>query len=215
MFERPNATLLRPGTLVYQLFTLRDTVRTPQGIRTVVVSESTVGGVPGWLVAESRTGTAVETSDSLYVTRVDLAPERWVAAAGRSRLAVSFTRDSMYGALQTYQGRSSFAAEVPSGALLTAGMIERLLELAPLGAGYRAAASLVQLDLGSPRVVPAQLAVLRDESVTLPDRIVDCWVVALRAGGSEERFWVSKDAPRVIKTEQVTSGGTLVALLQP
>jgi hypothetical protein len=121
----------------------------------------------------------------------------------------------MYGALQTYQGRSSFAAPVPAGALLTAGMIERVLELVPLGAGYRSAATLVQLDLGAPRTVPAVIAVVGDQSVALLDRSVDCWVVAVRAGGSEERLWVSKDAPRVLKTEQATPAGTLTALLQP
>jgi hypothetical protein len=73
----------------------------------------------------------------------------------------------------------------------------------------------VQLDLGAPRTVPAVIAVVGDQSVALLDRSVDCWVVAVRAGGSEERLWVSKDAPRVLKTEQATPAGTLTALLQP
>lgn len=214
-FERPNGALLRPGTFVYALFTRRDSLRTPHGLRTVVVSETTVGGIPSWLIADARTGTAVETRDSLYLARGDLSPERWVASIALAQLAVSFSRDSMFGGLQSYQGRASFAVPLPKGALLTAGMVDRMVELLPLAPGYRAAASLVQLEFGAPRVLPAELAVVGEESAVLLDRLVDCWVVSLRAGTLEERLWVSKEAPRVVKTEQQTSAGILTAVLQP
>lgn len=214
-FERPNGTLLRPGSFVYQLAARRDTLIVPLGIRTVQVTESTLGGAPGWLIAESRTGSAVSTSDSLYLARADLSPERWVATIGQAQLAASFTRDSMFGAMQTYQGRSSFVHPLPAGALLTPGMVERIVEMLPLQPGYRASATLVFLEMGSPRTVPAELLVEREETVALPDRTVDCWVVLLRAGPLEQRLWVSKEAPRVVKTEQATSAGILSALLQP
>jgi hypothetical protein len=216
-FERPNGALLRPGTFVYQLSTRRDTLVTQLGIRTVQVTPALVGGMPGWLIAESRTGSAMPTIDSLYVARADLSPERWVASIGKAQLAASFTRDSMFGATQTYQGRASFVAPLPEGALLTPGMVERVVEMLPLQAGFRTGASLVIFEMGSTRTVPAELAVVREETVALPDRTVDCWVVALRAlpGALEERMWVTKTAPRVVKTEQSTSVGLLVAMLQP
>lgn len=214
-FERPNGALLRPGTVTYDLTSRRDTVVTALGLRTVQVAESVIGGMPAWLITESRTGSAVETSDSLYLTRGALTPERWVATSGRAVLGASFARDTLFGALQSYQGRSSFAASVPGTALVTPGMVERIVELLPLQLGYRALASLVLIELGTPRAIPAELAVDREESLALPDRSVDCWVVTLRAGLSEERLWVTKESPRVVKTEQAFPGGVLTAVARP
>jgi hypothetical protein len=213
VFERPNGALLRPATLVYSLSSRRDTLTTALGTRTVAMIETVVDGTPTWLVAESRIGTAVETSDSLYLTRADLSPERWVAAIGRSQLAASFTRDTMFAAMQTYQGRSQFTAAVPAGVLLTPGMVDRVVELLPLQAGFRTGATLLLLEMGAPRTMPAELTVERDESCALPDRPGDCWVVLLRAGPIQERLWVTKLASRVVKTEQATGAGLLTSVL--
>ncbi len=213
VFDRLNGALLRPGTLTYRLQSRRDTLVTPLGTRTVAVAETALDGTPTWLIAESRIGTVVETSDSLYLTRADLAPERWVASIGRTQLAASFTRDTMFAAMQTYQGRASFAVAVPPGVLLTSGMVDRIVELLPLQAGYHTAATLLLLELGLPRTQPARIAVEREESCGLPDRPGDCWVVVLRAGAGEQRLWVTTQAPRVVKTEQATSVGLLTSVL--
>ena len=160
VFERPNGALMRPGSLSYVLsLTKGDGQVIPLGTRTVTVSDATLGGTPGWLVAEARLGTAVESTDSVYLTRADLAPERWSATIGRAQLGASFSRDSVFGAIETYQGRSSFAMAVPPGALLSAGMVERLIELLPLHVGYRASASLLLIDGASPRYLPAEIVV--------------------------------------------------------
>ena len=214
-FERPNGLLLRPGTFTYQLSTRRDTLVTPLGQRTVVVSETTFAGSPAWLIAESRSGTAVATSDSLYLVRADLSPTRWMATNGKSQLAASFGRDSMFVALQSYQGRTSLVTPLPVGALLTPGMVERIIELMPLAVGFRTGATIVLFDMSGPRAIPAELRVDRDEQLVLPDRTVDCWVVVLHGGTLEERLWVAKDSSRVVKTEQQTGVGVLTAVLTP
>ena len=214
-FARPNGLLLRPGTFTYQLSSRRDTVITPLGQRTVVVSESIFAGSPAWLIAEARTGTAVPTSDTLYLARPDLSPGRWVATNGRNQLASSFSRDSMFVAMQSYQGRASFVTPLPPGALLTPGMVERIVEMLPLELGFRTGATILLFELGAPRIIPAELRVDHDEALVLPDRTVACWVVILRAGPLEERLWVAKDEPRVVKTEQVTGAGVLTAVLVP
>lgn len=214
-FERPNGMLLRAGSLVYQLSSRRDTLLTPLGQRTVVVTEATFAGAPSWLIAESRTGTAVSTTDSLYLARSDLSPGRWLATNGKAQLAASFSRDSMFVAMQSYQGRSSVVTALPAGALLTAGMVERIVELLPLEVGFRTGATIVLFEMGTPRTIPAELRVDGQEPLVLADRAVDCWVVVLRAGTLEERLWVTRDSPRVVKTEQVTAGGLLTAVLQP
>lgn len=214
-FARPNGMLLRAGTLVYQLSSRRDTLVTPLGQRTVVVTETTFAGAPSWLIAESRTGTAVATTDSLFLARSDLSPVRWLATNARTQLASSFSRDSMFVAMQSYQGRASFLTPLPAGALLTAGMVERIVELLPLEIGFRTGATIVLFEMGTPRAIPAELRVDAQEPLVLTDRTVDCWVVVLRAGTLEERLWVTRDSPRVVKTEQVTAGGLLTAVLQP
>ena len=214
-FARPNGMLLRADTLTYQQFSRRDTLITPLGLRTVVITETSFAGSPAWLIAESRTGTPVQTTDSLYLARSDLSPSRWLATNGKSQLASSFSRDSMFVAIQTYQGRSSVVTPLPAGALLTPGMVERIVELLPLEIGFRTGATIVLFEMGAPRAVPAEVRVDAEEMVMLPDRTVNCWVVVLRGGALEERLWVSRDSLRVVKTEQVTGAGVLTAVLQP
>ena len=215
LFERPNGTLLRPLTSVYQLTLVRNGLQTPLGTRTVDVSDANVGGVAGWLIAERRVGSPVATTDSLWVSKADLTPERWSATIDHALLGVAFTHDSAFGAVQSYRGRASFAVAMPPGALLTGGMVERVLELLPLREGYRAAASLLLFDLATPRALDAQIAVERSERTRVGSSDADCWVVVLRAGALEERLWVTRDAPRVVRTEQATQGGVLVGLLTP
>jgi hypothetical protein len=211
-FERRSDAAMRPATYVYQLALVRAGQTIPLGVRTVQVTDSPAGGVPGWLIAESRTGSAVPTTDSLWLARTDLTPERWLATIDRAQLGASFSRDSVFGAVQSYQGRSSFAAPVPAGTLLTPGMVERMVELLPLHLGYRAGASLLLLEMGSPRTLLAALGVERDERVRVGEGDMDCWVVTLRAGAMEERLWVSKEQPRVVRMEQMTNGGLLVSV---
>jgi hypothetical protein len=209
-FERPNGALLRPGSTTYRLTLQRDGRIIPLGTRTVEVRESQLGGGPAWVIAERREGTVVPTSDSLWLTRADLAPERWVASIDRTKMAASFSKDSVFGAIQSYEGRASFSSGVAVGALITPGMTERVIELLPLQVGYHALASLLLLDTGTPRTVPAELLVEREERAHVGSRDVDAWVVLLRAGSMEERFWVSKSERRVVRTEQHSAAGVLV-----
>lgn len=212
-FARPNGMLLRPGTSVFQLVLHRDTTLVSLGTRTVSVSEATLAGVSDWLIAESRTGTAIETSDSLHLHRADLTPMRWTARNGLAQLAVSFTPDSMFAAVQDYQGRGSFAAGLPPGALITPGMLDGLLELLPLSAGYHTAASVVSVESGAPRAVPATFDVEREEQIPVGAQSVECWVVVLRAGTLEKRYWVAKVPQRVVRIAQQTPAGLLTETL--
>lgn len=212
-FGRPIGAPLRTGASVYRLSLLRGTGSTPLGERTVEVLETQLGGVPTWLVAERRAGSAVPTTDSLWLARAELTPLRWVGAIDRTQLAASFSHDSIFGALQSYAGRASFAAPLLPGVLVTPGMTERIVEMLPLHAGYRAAASLVLVDMGTPRALPAELSVEREERVRTSSGDADCWVVLLRAGAMEERLWVDKGRRLVVRTEQVTSTGKVISEL--
>jgi len=212
-FERPDGSRLRSGTSAFRLTLQRDGRTTPLGTRTVEVNESQLGGAQVWVIAERREGTVVPTSDSLWLTRTELAPERWVASIDRTQMAASFSRDSVFGAIQSYQGRASFSSPVAPGALITPGMTERVVELLPLRVGYHALASLLLLDNGTPRTLPAEVIVERDERTRVGTSDVDCHVVLLRAGSIEERLWVSINDRRVVRTEQRTSAGVVLGEL--
>ena len=211
--DRLDGGSLRAGASSYRLTLVRDVGPTTLGTRVVEVSESSLGGTPTWLFVEHRTGTAVPTADSLWLTRADLVPLRWVASVDRTLLAASFTRDSVFGAVQSYAGRFSFAAGVLPGVLVTPAMTEKVVELLPLRVGYRAGASLLLVDVGTPRALPAELAVEREERISTAAGDVDCWVVSLRAGALEERLWVDKSRRAVVRTEQGTATGRVVAEL--
>ena len=82
VWERPQGALLTPGALTYTLsLHTRDGPIVSLGTRTVSVSEVAVGGTTAWLIAESRTGTAVVTTDSVLLRQSDLSPERWAATS--------------------------------------------------------------------------------------------------------------------------------------
>jgi hypothetical protein len=104
---------------------------------------------------------------------------------------------------------------VPANVLLSAGMVERVIELLPLRDGYRAGVSLLLVDGLEPRVVPAEIIVERSEQVTAANGAVDAWRVALRWGAMEQRLWIARDGTRVVRTEQALTDGVLISLLQP
>lgn|GEM_PF-2240945 len=215
-FERPNGTLLRTGSVMYVLSLIRSNGETiPLGTRTVSVSEVSAGGTPSWLIAESRNGTVVATTDSVTLTRADLAPVRWSATIGTSRLAASFTRDSMFGGIDTYQGRASFSVATPSNALLSAGMVERIIEMLSLRQGYKASAALLVIEGQTPRVLAAEIVVDAIETVTVGSQSMECWRVMLRTATSEERLWVVRDGARVVRSEQSLPSGVLRAEFRP
>jgi len=212
-YERPVGTPLRTGATTYRLSLLRDAGPIALGERTVEVTETMLGGGPAWLIAERRTGTPVPTTDSLWLARGDLSPLRWIGTIDRTQLAASFAHDSIFGALQSYAGRSSFAAPTLPGILVTPGMTERIVELLPLRVGYHAAASLLLVDMGTPRALPAELSVDREERIRLSAGDADCWVLVLRAGAMEERMWVDKSRRMVVRTEQGSATGRVVSEL--
>lgn len=212
-FERPVNAPMRTGASTYRLSLLRPAGSSSLGDRTVEVTEANLAGTPTWLIAERRTGSAVPTTDSLWLSRSELLPLRWVGTVDRTQLAASFTRDSIFGALQSYAGRSSFTATLLPGVLVTPGMTERIIEMLPLRGGYRATASLILVDMGVARALPAEIAVEREERIRTTAGDADCWVVALRAGALEQMLWVDKARRIVVRTEQSTSAGRVVSEL--
>jgi hypothetical protein len=215
-FERPNGGLLRAGTSTYQLsLTKPDGVAVPLGVQTITVTDSPLSGAAGWLIADSRVGTMVATSDSVFLSRGTLTPERWTAVNGRAQLGAAFTRDTAFGGIQNYQGRASFAIGVPGDVLLSAGMTTRIIEMLPLREGYRVRATLFVVDGLTPMLTPAEISVDSVERIPVGGRLVDAWRVVLRAGAMERRYWVSRDGARVVRIEVPVPEGLMISTLAP
>ena len=66
---------------------------------------------------------------------------------------------------------------------------------------------------GDGEELQVQDPVHREERISTSAGDADCWVVLLRAGAMEERLWVDKGKRVVVRSEQVTGSGRLVAEL--
>jgi hypothetical protein len=98
--------------------------------------------------------------------------------------------------------------------LLSAGHGERLIEMLPLGEGYRVAATMLVVGGATPVLMPAEIVVEREEDADVNGHLVRAWRVALRSGAIEARYWVSRDGTRVVRTEQALPEGVMVGVLQ-
>jgi len=188
---------LRGGRLEYALQAASDSGAVPLGTRVLEIVAVSYGGGAAWVLSESRAGTAVTTSDSLYVTQGDLLPLRWVASAGPARMAIEFGADSGRGLATGPSGRVPYSLPSRPGLVVTAGMAEALLRVAPLRTGWEASGELVIADLSGARVVAVRLAVEGEERVRVPAGEFDSWVVAMRGDGIEHRWWVRRDGTAV------------------
>ncbi|MFN2563831.1 MAG: hypothetical protein ABR499_02305 [Gemmatimonadaceae bacterium] len=199
---RVDATGLRSARYSYELAVTRDGIVQPLGSQTISFSDATYAGVPSWLILEARSGAGITGLDSLVATRDGLAPLHWGSSAGPARLAAEFTRDTLYGATSSPLGKRSLVGPAPRGVIASEGMLDGLMQLAPIGYGWTTDATLLVADLTGTRLIAARLVVEREEEVTVPAGTFPSWVVSVRTGNAEKWLWVSKDDRMVVKTSQ-------------
>jgi hypothetical protein len=199
---RFDATTLRPARYSYDLALTRDGITQELGSQTISFADATYAGRRSWLILETRSGVGITGLDSLVATRDALTPLHWGTSTGLARLAAEFTRDSLYGATSSPLGRRTLVGPAPRGAVASEGMLDGLLQLAPIGDRWTADATLVVAELTGTRLIAARLTVEREEEVTVPAGTFPSWVVALRTGNGEKWLWVSKDHQMVVKSSQ-------------
>ena len=197
-----QATALRPTRYSYDVAVTRDGLTQPLGSQTISFSDATYAGTPSWLILEARDGGGVAGLDSVLASRDRLTPLHWGASIGQARLAAEFTRDTVYGATSSPLGRRSLVGPAPRGVIASEGMLDGLLQLAPIENGWTADATLLVADLTGTRLVAARLMVEREEEVTVPAGTFPSWVVSLRTGNGDKWLWVSKDYRMVVKSSQ-------------
>jgi hypothetical protein len=199
---RVDASLLRTARYVYELSASQDGAAQPLGWQTISFSDAMYAGAPSWLILESRMGGGIPGLDSLIASRDVLAPLHWGASIGLARLAAEFTRDTVYGATSSPLGKRSLVGPAPRGVIAGEGMLDGLLQLAPLDYGWAADATLLVADVSGTRLLAAHLMAEREEEVTVPAGTFAAWVVSLRTGQGEKRIWVSKQPRLVVKSTQ-------------
>jgi hypothetical protein len=154
------------------------------------------------LILEARDGGGILGLDSIVASRDRLTPLHWGSSIGQARLAAEFTRDSLYGATSSPLGRKSLVGPAPRGVIASEGMLDGMLQLAPIDIGWTADATLLVAELTGTRLLAARLMVEREEDVTVPAGTFPSWVVSLRTGNAEKWLWVSKEQRIVVKSSQ-------------
>jgi hypothetical protein len=200
-----DATALRPARYSYEVTVTRDGLTQPLGLQTISFADATYAGAPGWLILEARDGGGIAALDSVVASRDRLAPLHWGASIGQAKLVAEFTRDTVYGATASPLGRRSLIGPAPRGVIASEGMLDGLLQLAPIEDGWTADATLLVADLTGARLVAARLMVEREEEVSVPAGTFPSWVVSLRTGNGDKWLWVSKEHRIVVKSSQELS----------
>jgi hypothetical protein len=200
-----DATMLRPARYSYEVAVTRDGLAQPLGLQTISFADATYAGAPSWLILEARDGGGIAGLDSLVASRDRLAALHWGTSIGQARLVAEFSRDTLYGATSSPLGRRSLVGSAPRGVIASEGMLDGLLQLAPIDNGWTADATLLVVDLTGTRLVAARLMVEREEDVTVPAGTFPSWVVSLRTGNGDKWLWVSKEHQMVVKSSQTLS----------
>ncbi|MFI5230022.1 MAG: hypothetical protein ACHQWU_13195 [Gemmatimonadales bacterium] len=197
---RVSAGALPPGQFLYQTVLERDASTTPLGSRTVSTTLTPYGGVPAWLMLETRTGAGIPATDSLIADSASLQPIHWNSTVGQARLGIEFRSDTAFGATTAPAGTRSIVAPMPAGTLVSPAMLETVLRLLPLGPGWRDSTTTLSVLLGATALLPTQLSVIGEDRVQVPAGSFDCWVVSVRAASAHALYWVTKSDPIVVRS---------------
>ena len=212
-----DARTLAPGLWRYTT-TATVGARTQRVDRTLQISVGALAGAPVWILAESQRGTDGSIVDSLYLTRTDARPLRHVMQRGADRLVMhDFSRDSIHGSVMTPDGRAvPVATGYRAGPMVSGSMLEVMLRLLPLAPGWRATTQMLAAGPQGNLLVPLELSVAGEETVSVPAGSFPSWVVLIRAQNSEQRLWVAKRGRQLVRlTTSARPGMTVETVLLP
>ena len=193
---------LAPGMWTYDIVARVEGEEQKIGTRALVIEQATLGGQLVWLITESSWTSGASMADSLWAERATLRPLRRSLHLGEARLVADFAGDSARGSIRTSAGSSPFVAPIPPNSVISSGMLEALLRLSPLAAGWSARADLVVIgSAGRTHANPTMLQVTGSETVRVPAGSFDSWTVASStADGRTQRLWLSKAGGWVVRS---------------
>lgn len=142
------------------------------------------------------------TSDSLFLSRDGLRPQRRSAAMGPVRIALTFASDSIRG-LMTAAGGEPLTVSLPvvPGLVANGAMLESLFTVAPLADGWAATAVQVAPGPTGTALAPATFRVMAADSVTVPAGTFAVWKLVGTAGGAEQWLWLDRASGRLVRSQ--------------
>ena len=198
-----DASRLRPARLHYRATFTQDSTTLFTGDVQFDVAETQYTGAPALLLVQSGTHGTTAMIDSLVVSRADLRPLHWSAAQGVARLAAEFTPDTIFGAMSSPLGRQNIVLANRADLLVSAAAVDAVLASLPLSSGWRDSVHVLVVDAGGATTSPATITVDAEERIVVPAGEYDCWVVSLETERGSARYWVSKEQPIVVRSEQI------------
>lgn len=191
-----DTTRLVPFVRDYEMFAWVGDSIVPLGTRTVRLESAAHAANPGWLIVETRTG-AVPAVESLHLSRT-LRPRQWSATLGHARLALAFSRDSIFGGTTGPGGRQTIIQAGAESLVVSTAMLEALFP-AMTWTPYRTdSVAVLVADHVASSVVTAELTVIGEDSVDARA----AWIVVLRAPGRSVLFWVDRDTGALLRLQQ-------------
>jgi hypothetical protein len=234
--DRPNlkppraidGTKLRPLSVELERRVVDSSGRTA-GIShmSLQVSAASLGSLAAWRVtsvARDPLPTPHVEAETVYVSRSDMRLLRRNVHVSpyrrfqRINVAQQFKGDSVIGRMTT-EGPSigagrTFARELPRafGPFMTETVAQVFLMAVPLSREWRGSASLLGWAVRDTDILlPIELRVEAEETITVPAGRFDCWRLSLRFSGKQINYWVRKSdgiGVRVVDTSDAKTKGT-------
>ena len=194
-----DGSAVQPGTWSYSSTMTRDGQTVALGERTLAVSAATERERPAWLIVDQIEAAGQRMADSLFVSRDSLQPLRRVAAMGPMTIRNAFTADSITGSQGLPDAGMPIALARPSALMVNSGMLETAFTLVPLHVGWRATVHQLLAGPAGTTLVPVDLEVIGEDTVTVSTGPVDAWRLSATAGGAEQTIWLAKSDRRLVR----------------
>jgi hypothetical protein len=210
------AAAMKPGTWTWAAKLTANGQQQDFGSRTLTLEKSKVGN--GWLLLDAQSNAMVTMSDSLVLGAADLGPVsrslKMQTPMGEASLAMTFTADSVKGALNAPGQSQTIASKNVKGALSNDGVLLLALGKLPLADAWTGRVELLNPQSGA--TIPLTLTVKGQEKVTVPAGAFDTWIVESTGGPAALTMYVAKNGGPVVRVVQAVPqmGGTMESVLQ-
>lgn len=195
-----DGSALAAGTWHYVSTVVRGGESMELARRTLTVAAADHQGTPAWLLLDQTVARGQTMTDSLFVTRADLRPLRQAAEMGPLRVATRFTADSVTGAMSVVGGSEApIALAASPGLVVNSGMLEAVLTLLPLAAGWTGTIDQLALAPTGAVIVPVLLEVVGEDSTSAAaGGPIPTWHLTATAAGAAQHLWVAKAGGRLV-----------------
>ena len=196
-----DGTTLRAGIWAYDIVVKQGGEEQKVGTRVLTIDPATHDGQPAWALVETSESGPTELVDSLVLDRTSLRPMHRSLRMGPTQLVAEFDTDSVRGAIDSQGGTSNFATTLPPDAIINAGMLEAVVRLHELRAGWARRADLLVIGpTGQSHATATDLRVVGEESVTVPAGDFPAWAATATANGAQQRLWFARDGNVVVRS---------------